>query len=390
MASLLNLPPELLEQIISVLTEGETLSTMLLHEEPSDALLQSGYHPLKDLSLACRATRQLCFPRLFSAIRVDINNADQFLRFAETNNLFSRADSLLLYPGLNLQAQRLSSRNIWLPMVRVINSTLPSVVTVVLTPSLFQKIVPYEIDLSDDWAFRIPCQVLQLRMPRDLAALSKPSREALESQNLFQIREWTHCTFNHGSFVNVYSNYEYYLKKPPSLFRPLDYYEVGRKMTDGGFANLTSLDYIAVFPIDHMSSFCRCIESMKKLKCLRVQFAPTLSNNVLDDPVAMGKCQHGDLWLEFAECYKDLTAYIGGTSDAGTTSIEEFISLDYVHPSLRELLDRIVGKRMLRNEIFMSDSSGGRWFRTEESPKCRPLPSQDQRAKMSIFSDHRE
>ena len=301
MASLLNLPPELLEQIISILTEGETLSTKLLHEEPSDALLQSGYHPLKDFSLACRATRQLCFLSLFSAIKVDLNNADEFLRFAETNSLFRRVDSLLLYPGLSLQTHEFSSRNVWLPMVRVINLALPSVVTVVLTTSLFQKVVPYELNLSDEWAFRIPCQVLQLRMPRDLAALSKPSREALESQNLFQIREWTHCTFNQGSFINVYSSYEYFLKNFPSIFNPRDYSEVGRKMTDGGFANLTSLDYIAIFPIDHLYSFSRCLGSMKKLKCLRVQFAPTLSNNVLDDPVAMGKCQPGDLWLEFEE-----------------------------------------------------------------------------------------
>ena len=377
MASLLNLPPELLEQIISVLTEGKTLSTKLLHEEPSDALLQSSYHPLKDFSLACRATRQLCFPTLFSTIKVDIKNADEFLRFAETNSLFGRVDSLLLYPGLSPQKQDFRGRNIWLPMARVIDSALPSVLTVVLTASLFQEVLPYELDLLDEWAFRIPCQVLQLRMPRDLAALSKPSREALESHNLFQIRQWTHCTFNQGSSINVYSSYEYFLKKTPSIFNPRDYSEVGRKMTVGGFANLTSLEYIALFPIDHMYAFNECIGSMKKLKCLRVQFAPTLSNNVLDDPVAMGKCQPGDLWLEFEECYKYLTTYIWATWDARTISLEEFISLDYANPSLRELLDRIVGTSLVGNDqVFMSDSSGGRWFRNEESPKCPPINEQ--------------
>ena len=374
MTSLLNLPPELLEQIISVLTEGESLSTKLLCEEPSDALLQSGYHPLKDFSLACRATRHLCFPHLFSAIKVDINNPDEFFRFAETNGLFGRVDSLLLYPGLSPQTQDLSNRNIWLPMVRVIDFALPSVVTVVLTPSLFLKIVPYELDLVDEWAFRIPCQVLQLRMPRDLAASSKPSREALESQNLFQIREWTHCTFNQGSSINAYSTYQYEAKRPPSILHPRNWVDFRRKMPDDGFGNLTSLDYIAIFPIYHMYPLSECLVSMKKLKCLRVQFAPTLTNNVLDDPVAMGKCQPGDLWLEFEECYKDLTTYIWDEWDAGTISLEEFISLDYVNPSLRELLDRIVGTFFLSNDqIFMVDSSGGRWFRNEESPKCPPI-----------------
>ena len=373
MASLLDLPPELLEPIVSNLSEGETLSTKLLHEEPSYALLQSGYHPLKDFSLACRATRQLCFPSLFSAIKVAINNADEFLRFAESNSLFGRVDSLLLYPDLDPQTKDFSNRNIWLPMVRVIDSALPSMVTVMLTASLFQQVLSYQIVLLDEWAFRIPCQVLQLRMPRDLATRSKPSREALESHNLFQIREWTHCTFNQGSSINVYSTYEYYSKMTPSIFNPRNYY-VGRNMTDCGFANLTSLDYIAVFPLDQIFPFCDCIGSMRKLKCLRVQFAPTLSNNVLDDPVAMGKCQTGDLWLEFEGCYRKLFSYIRGTWHEGTLTLEELISLDYVNPSLRELLDRTV-KTSLSNDLsdddgfFMPDSSGGRWFRNEESPE---------------------
>ena len=371
MASLLNLPPELLEQIISNLSEGETLSTKLLREEPSYALLQSGYHPLKDFSLACRATRQLCFPTLFSVIKVAINNADEFLRFTERNSLSGRVDSLLLYPDLNPQTKDFSNRNIWVPIVRIIDSALPSVVTVMLTASLFPQVISYQLVLVDEWAFRIPCQVLQLRMPRDLAAWSRPSQEALESHNLFQIREWTHCTFNQGSSINVYSTYEYFLKMTPSIFNPRIFYEVGRKMTDCEFANLTSLDYIAVFPLDQLYPFSDCIGSMKKLKCLRVQFAPTLSNNVLDDPVAMGKCQPGDLWLELEGCYKNLCLCIWETWDEGTITLEEFISLDYVNPSLRELLDRIVGIFLLGDdEIFMPDSSGGRWFRNEESPEC--------------------
>ena len=367
MTSLLDLPLELLQHVISFVAEEKLLSTRMLHEEPSDALLRSTYHPLKDLSQACRATRELCFPSLFSALKVDINSAEEFLTFSGTHSLCSQADSLVLYLDLSCQDDNLSSCNIWPAMVRTIDSVKPSLVTILSTTSLFRLILPYDLDLNDEWAFRIPYQVLQLRLPKHLAASSHTSRQALESQNVFQIREWTHCTFNQGSSINGYCTYEYYLKLTPTIFDPLCEVELKRKMTEGGFANLTSLDYIALFPINcTMERFCTCMQIMKKLRCLRVQFAPTPSNDVLDDSAAVGKCQPGDLWQEFEDCYKTLTRYFWRTWDSEGTLMDEFISLDYVNPRLRELLDRVMGLCKEPLGCFRSDSCGGRWIRAEE------------------------
>ena len=368
MASLLDLPPELLDQIISVLTEGMPPSEKFLHEEPSDALLQSRYHPLKDLSRACRTTRELCFPSLFSAVRVDLNRVGAFLRFSSSHNLCGQVDSLVLYLDTDSQAENFSNCSIWLSVVHVVNSAKPSVMTMLLTASLFEEILPYKLDLTGQWAFSIRYQALQLRIPQGLAQSSQTSQETMESQNVFQIRKWSHCTFNQGSSISGYSSYEYFLQQTPSVFNPQDRDEFGRKMMGGPFENLTCLDYIAIFPIDHMRRFCLSMGSMEKLERLRVQFAPTPSNNVLDNPDAVGKCQPGDLWQEFEACYDTLTEHIYVHWLTGVMSLAEFVSLDYHNPSLRELLDRVVGQNLV---YWLSDSVGGRWRSIEKGP--RPL-----------------
>ena len=304
-------------------------------------------------------TRELCFPSLFSTVKVDLNGVDSFLEFSESHSLSSLVDSLVLYLEPNLQSENFNDCNIWLPMVRVIDSTKPSMMTVLLTASLFEKILPYDLYLSDQWAFGIRYQLLQLRMPWDLAPWSQTSQETLKSQNVFQLRKWTHCVFNQGSSINGYSSYEYFAKQPPSIFIPRDRLEFGRKMAQGLFENLTSLDYIAIFPIDHMTQFCLGMKSMKKLKCLRVQLAPTPSNDVLDNPAALGNCQPADLWQEFEACYSSLAHFASSDWLIESTSMKELVSLDYVNPTLRELLDRVVGQHLVDWEF---DSNGGRWI----------------------------
>lgn len=368
MASLLDLPLELLDLIISLLAQEKPPSAKLLYEDPPDGILWSGHHPLKDLSQACHATRGLCFPSLFSAVKVDINSADTFLKFSETHSLFRQANSLVLYLDSKSRSSYLNGGNFWLPLVRVIDSVKPSVVTVLLTPSLFQRILPYDPNLTDQWAFGIGHQVLQLSLPRELAASPRTSRKALESQNVFQIREWTHCAFNQGSSLPAYSTYEFFAKTTPSVFNPRLEPDLERSLTECGFANLTSLDYSALFPLNEMvEQLCMCMDYMKRLKSLRVQFAPTPSNNVLDNPTAMGKCQPGDLWQEFGDCYNTLDEYIWKRLVTGQISLEEFTSLDYVNPSLRELIDSEMKLFTEPNESFKRDpTNGGRWTRTRE------------------------
>ena len=361
MVSLLDLPLELLDQVISIVAEEKPLSAKLLHEEPSHSLLRSDYHPLKDLSLACRLTRELCIPSLFSTMKVDLSMMQSFFGCSNTHILSSHADSLVFYLDPISQPEAIRQSNIWLPMVQILDLVKPSVMTLVFKPSLFAEILSYELDLTSQWIFNVDLQVLQLRMSRDLAPLSKTPQKTRDSRNVFGMRKWTHCTFNQGSSIGAYSHYEFFFLRPPSIFIPWS--DASEYPINCSFEHLVSLDYVAIFPINHMSEICVWINRMKNLKRLRVQFAPTPSNDVLDDPSALGKCQPGDLWQEFEDCYNDLSLYISTTWSTQATSFEDFVSLDYVNPSLRELLDRVVGRHLVK---WCSDSNRGRWTRREE------------------------
>lgn len=368
MATLLALPPELVGLIVSVLAEGEPPSAKLLRVKPSDSLLRSGYHPLKDLSQACRATRELCFPSLFAAVKVDLDSIYGFLKFSESHGLSKHTDSLVLYIDPNSQVEK-SSNNpghyVWLPMVRVVDSIKPSLMTVVLPPSLFAKILPYQLNLVDQGAFNSPYQVLQLRMPRYLASSLQTSQDTIGWRNVFQMRPWTHCTFNQGCSTKGSSSYEYFYNQMPSIFNEKNFGELIRRVMEGSFENLTSVDYVAVFPFDDILQFCQCMNLMKNLKCLRTQLADTPSNIVLDDVAGLGERRQRDLWQEFEGCYNTLACHICANWDKGLTSLEEFVSLDYVNPSFRELIDRTAGRILVKWE---SDPKRGRWIRKEESP----------------------
>lgn len=370
MTSLLDLPLELVEQIISILAEEKPPSAKLLHEEPSDSLLRSGHHTLKDLSQACRATRKLCFPSLFSAVKVDLDSMSGFLSFAESHSLSSHVDSLVLYTDRKSQADKfiyVPSSSPWLPMVRVVNSVRPSLMTVILPPLLFAHVLPYQPNLDHEWAFSTAYQVLQLKTPRDLAPSSQISQHTIESRDIFRLRPWTHCTFNQGSSVKSYSSYEYFLKQTPSIFNPGDFDELVLRTMRGSFEILTSIDYTAVFPVDYdILQFCRCMCVMKSLKCLRVQLSPTRSNDVLDNPAALGKSPPRDLWQEFESCYSTFAHYVCMKRDDWAMSFGEFVSLDYVNPSLRELIDRAAGQGLVEWDF---DPDDGRWTWREERPK---------------------
>ena len=416
MFSLLDLPLELVEQIISVLVEEKPPSARFLHEDPSDSILRHGRRPLKELSQVCHLTRELCFPSLFSSVKVDLDCIGDFMKFSKRHCLSNYADSVLLYIDPTTFAEKIehiSDHYLWLPMIRVIDSVMPLVMTLVLPPSLFAHILPYQPHLENQWAFNIPYQVLQLQITRDLAPFANGKVESqylggarscqnleeteishelapskyqqsdvpststptyhtpkhnIDSLNVFQLRPWTRCIFNQGSSVKGYGSYEYFYKQAPSFLYPLRHYEFLRSSFDDPFDSITSFDYIAVFPIDHFKQFCVNMSFMTNLKCLRVQLAPTSGNDILDNPSALGKSQPKDLWQELESCYKTIARTVRVLCDRGEMSIETFCSLDYVNPGLCELIDRTAGRKL---RTWKSDPRGGRWTR-KQKPDSAP------------------
>ena len=351
MISLLDLPAELVLQILSFLIERKPHSMRHLHAEPSEALLQSGYTPVKDLSLTCQHLRNLCLQTLFANVKLTLTNdrvsmfTERSVSFIQDHDLVRGIESVLFYQVasdaidnehecINKPRCNMESQILW-----VISQLNPAVVTIMLPPSCFQDLMPYDLRESDDWAFQIPYQVLHLTRPADMPPACVSVNDA-QDNSILNMHPWGHCTFNEGSSIRAYSTYEYFHKHVPSIFSPIN----EPKMLDAVWRvlpYLTSLDYVAIFPfsVRHMQQFCNFLTAAApSLQHLRTRLSPTRGNGVLDDKEAMGTCQRTDIWSELEVCYSYLADWL---RQGYLDSIIYFTVLEYDNPELRDAIHRV-------------------------------------------------
>ena len=344
MISLLDLPAELVLEILSFLVERKPHSMRHLHAEPSEALLQSGYTPVKFLSLTCRHLRNLCLQTLFTNVKLTLTNArlsastDRSISFFQDHDLVRGIESVFFYQVAsdsldnehdyrNLPGSSIESQILW-----VISQLSPPAITIMLPPSSFQELMPYDLRESDDWAFQIPYQVLHLTQSTDMPPACVSVSDS-QDNSILNMRPWGHCTFNGGTSIRAYSTYEYFHKHVPSIFTPINEH----KMIDAVWRTLpylTSLDYVAVFPFPmrHMQQFCNFLTAAAP------NLSPTRGDGVLDDKEAMGTCQRTDLWSELEVCY----AYLADWLRQGyLDSIIYFTVLEYDNPELRDAIHRV-------------------------------------------------
>lgn len=352
-----SLPPELVQLILSFLDE-EPPSRRNLYEEPSEASFCSNETPLKNLSSTSRFMRHLTVEPLSLCMKVNVDKIQDMHEYLRRCGLTKRFHSILICPpsspevaSSSVQVSRYLSQVSIYGILEAIGS--PETLTIILPPKGIAMFLPYTVDTRDDWAFKTPLQILHFTqsssqaknlarahsttpLPGPRRAYDYPKRS--DPFNIFSICPWTHCTFNEGSSVGVYSTYEHFLRGTPSIFQ----YQSSHKMQSQVqmIRCLASFDYIAVFPINHMSCVVTTLSSLENLQCLRVQLAPSASGSkAVNHSSGSGPCPSGDLWMEFEECYICLVTHIiGGHFE----SLREFTSLDYSDPGPREILDRIV------------------------------------------------
>lgn len=347
MGALDGLPRELILSILSSLATESPPNVECLREEPSLALLTSEQCPLKNLSLTCWYLRRLCFNSLFSHFKIDAGCTDAFKSFVDGNDLRRSVESVVLYtteqatktdPRGGLQDLFDPNRNtaanlqIQSAVVMIIEHINPKSLTIFASPLSFTALVPYELNLSDSWAFNISHQIL--RLEQDKSATTPCTSSFAPAFDILAICPWQHITYNEGSSIPAYSTYEYFHKRTPSLFGTSPYGTVPKR--GPGLAHLTSFDYVAIFPFDRMKGVYILLKELHNLKHLRTQLAPSAMNGVLDDPVAMGKGQRSDLWAEFEMAHCELFRYIQMEAQE---SLTRYTVLDYTTPELRRMID---------------------------------------------------
>ena len=346
MASLVDLPTELIDQILLLVAEEDPPSKRFLHEEPSVSLLSFDDHPLKNLALTSRSLCRAARRHLLMSLKTDLDEIPSLLLFVEEQGLQGCVQSLVLFStfireipsGLTAESyeQKINSAA-WLRIKAIMDAVNPVSVTFMLPPRVFECILPYEIYLEDEWAFNIPCQTLYLeRCPKADVEQSRPT--AASERNIFGLRPWRHMTFNEGSSVQAYNTYEYYMKQSPSLLNPKGECKISHHFCSG----LLSVDYIAVFPIHRDISLVEVIGKVQSVRSLRVQFAPSASNDVLDNPARLGRCQQSDLWSELRSSYGSVMWYIEFGPNYGCR-LKKYTILDRFPGSMEMIKEELGG-----------------------------------------------
>ncbi|KAF2138782.1 uncharacterized protein K452DRAFT_290430 [Aplosporella prunicola CBS 121167] len=148
---------------------------------------------------------------------------------------------------------------------------------------------------------------------------------------LIDWRKWTHMGYNEGSYLSVYSTYEYYAKVPPSLLRLMIW--MFREKTFRKTCSLRSITYVAIFPTgDYMVGLADVMTNIRGLRHLNLQLAPEPKSTIMDDPKRMKRAQPGDLWLELNRSYTTL-------NNLQWTANASLSSRDYRWPALVDILD---------------------------------------------------
>ena len=313
-SSLVDLPNELLNHILDSLDilppSGHNLIQL-----PSASLTRSEEQSLKSCSLVSHRLRSLTLPKLFKHTKLNPLYLTDFLAFINDTNLADHIESVTA----ELVGILTDFHPAW--WIRILNEIRPTTFRVSCNPSAASYLAQVPIDVTDSWAFKMPLHYLELRQEPCFAQQTIfydfPYNDI---PSIIGAKPWSSIKVNEGSSLAAYNTYEYFLKKPPSLFShiqtALNVIPVGasprvlRNVLHTPIAvttihatleTLSEFSFVAIFPFyNHVDQVLKCIRRMKNLKTLSIRLCPDPSSTVFDDEIraAKGHFDINDPWNE--------------------------------------------------------------------------------------------
>ena len=225
----------------------------------------------------------------------------------------------------------------------------------------------------DSWAFNMPLQSITFSLQPNAAHIC-----ALSSRSLLTALPWTSFIVNEGSSLKAYSQYEYFMKRTPSLLSALS--TPGSTPTfnpeaSALFANLTSFSYTAIFPFyNHVDEVLKLIRQMHNLRYLSTKLCPEPGSSVIDEETRGGHIDLNDAWMEFDTSYSLVSHAVEAMGVE--KKLVEFQALDIRMEGIRENLVGMIGQR-LKGWVYAGD---GLWrkekpteFEVEEIEEVKRL-----------------
>jgi hypothetical protein len=339
---LADLPNELLDHIVDYL-DTECPSEVNWHQRPGTTLTQSQTVDLKTISRTSKHLRHLVLPHLFAHARLNPNHCTPFLDFIRSHNLTPHITSLVAHlPG--------SCTHLHPAWWSRILTTVPIMTfTILCPPYVFAELTKTSLVSPDSWVFNMPYHALRFRQDH-------PTLSSNTASHLFTTRPWTHFSVNESSSLKAYSQYEYFLRKTPSLLASLHH---SPPPLPGSFPspfsilliNLTHFTYTAIFPFyNHVETILHSVRAMSNLISLTFKLCPEPDSTVIDDELklALGHIDLNDAWMEFDTAYNIImhTVIYLTPEGGGKGKLEEFKIDDVKMEGIRENLEDMISQRL--------------------------------------------
>lgn len=317
MASLSKLPTEILKHVFVHLDTAPP-SQVYFDEFPSFQKCITTGHSLKNVSLVSHRLRTIVLDQLFAHVRAHGEGTEELILFLRRFGLVFKVESIVIEARSSPKQTDIGDDPPW--WYRLLDSIPATRVFFQCEPEGYRTLFNLPIRLDDSWAFKVPCQYIELSQSPDLHNHLTPCNPAT---GLLAARPWTELKVNEGSSLAAYTSYEYFLKEIPSLLASVEY-QLGASLqlwqrfagedhvsdeslntlvaTAGAFENLRSFSYIAIFPFyNHVDEILKCVSRMKSLRKLFVKLCPQLGSTVLEDAIQAteGHIDLNDPWSEY-------------------------------------------------------------------------------------------
>ena len=168
-------------------------------------------------------------------------------------------------------------------------------------------------------------------------------------------------SINEGSSLKAYSQYEYFLRRTPSLMSALNL--TRSTDADAMFVNLSHFAYTAIFPFyNHVDEVLKSVRKMKNLKSFATKLCPEPDSNVVEDELAdaLGHIDINDAWMEFDTAYTLVAHTVIFLTVEGV--LEEFHVDDVKMEGIRENLEQVVSARLQEWWVY---GGNGLWKRKD-------------------------
>jgi hypothetical protein len=220
----------------------------------------------------------------------------------------------------------------------------PLKLTIIASPQTLARLLSCMVFVGDEDFFSDGERLHILSLSRDSKstnALPQPSGSKASTQTtaasshccpgerkytptvLFTIRPWAHLLLNENSSIRAYKSYHYFDRRQPSILPSLLGFEQAPNDTPIVPSTVTSLSYIAIFPLT--SHFTILVHSLPPIEHLYLQLVPR--NDILLDKQEMDHVLASDLWLERNSCYAHVMHKLLRTPQV-VSALDDFIVPD--------------------------------------------------------------